>query len=407
VKTLQVLFFVLLFIPFYAYIGYGILLGLTIALRRFSGSPGRAAREALPELAEEQLPEVTLLITAYNERDQIARKLENTRELVYPRDKLAVLWVTDGSDDGSVEILRDCADITVLHQPQRRGKVAAINRAMPQVKTPVVVFSDANTMLSPSALIRIVRLFQDPQIGCVSGEKRILQKSRENAAAAGEGLYWKYESLLKRWDAELWSVVGAAGELFAIRTALFTPVAESTLLDDFVISLTIAMQGYRIGYDPDAFAIESASANVKEELKRKIRIAAGGLQAIVRLRPLLNIFKFRLLSFQYFSHRVLRWTAAPLALLALLPVNFALALQPDGVFAVIMALQILFYLLALSGWFLEARRIRLKVLFVPYYFCMMNFAVLAGMVRYFQNKQNVLWEKALRADQHDRNNQWS
>lgn len=396
-KLLPLLFFILLFIPFYAYIGYGLLLACLVQLRRLAGR--RAASLAEFPGADEELPAVTLLITAYNEKDQVARKVANTRELDYPAARLTVMWVTDGSDDGSDELLRRFDHITVLHQPQRRGKVAAMNRAMRQVETPLVVFSDANTMLSRSALRRIVRLFQNPQMGCVSGEKRILPQSQANASTAGEGLYWRYESLLKRWDAELGSVVGAAGELFAIRTSLFTPVPEDTLLDDFIISLRIAMQGFRIGYDPEAFAIESASINIREELKRKIRIAAGGLQAISRLWPLLNPCRYRLLSFQYISHRVLRWTLAPLALLALLPVNLVLALPPGAVgFRFLLLLQLLFYSLALAGWFFESRRIRLKILFVPFYFCMMNYAVLAGMRRFVQGSQGVLWEKARRAD---------
>ena len=162
-----------------------------------------------------------------------------------------------------------------------------------------MVFSDANTLLGRDSVRIIVDLFRNPKVGCVSGEKRIHQKQADAAAGAGEGLYWKYESTLKKWDAELYSVVGAAGELFAVRTELFHEVEPDTLLDDFIISLRIAMQGYTIQYNPDAYAIETASANVKEELKRKIRISAGGIQSIIRLKKLLNIFKYGTLSFQY------------------------------------------------------------------------------------------------------------
>ena len=174
----------------------------------------------------------------------------------------------------------------------------AMNRGVKFVETPIVVFSDAITTLGKESIRRIVKLFQDPKTGCVSGEKRIV--NGEKAAAAGEGLYWKYESTLKKWDAELNSVVGAAGELFAIRTELFQEVEPDTILDDFIISLRVAMKGGSIQYDPEAYAIETASANVKEELKRKIRIAAGGIQSVIRLWPLLNIFKYKMLSFHSF-----------------------------------------------------------------------------------------------------------
>jgi len=237
----------------------------------------------------------------------------------------------------------------VHHLPQRSGKIGAMNRGMKFVKTPIVVFCDANTMLGRESVRRIVNLFSDPKVGCVSGEKRIFGKEKDAAAGAGEGLYWKYESKLKKWDAELYSVVGAAGELFAIRTELFEEVERDTLLDDFIISLRVAQKGYTIQYDPEAYAIETASSNVKEELKRKIRISAGGIQSVIRLGSLLNIFKYGTLSFQYISHRVLRWTLAPLSLLFLIPTGLILAINEGiikfGFYCILFWLQLLFYLI--------------------------------------------------------------
>ena len=307
-----------------------------------------------------------------------------------------MIWVTDGSSDQTPDLLRQYGDVEVLHRPERAGKIAAMNRAIHFVKTPIVVFSDANTMLGKDSMMKIAQMFADPGVGCVSGEKRIFNAEEEAASAAGEGLYWKYESALKRWDAELFSAVGAAGELFAIRTNLFNEVEPDTLLDDFIISLRVAMQGYKIDYDPDAYAIETASANVKEELKRKIRIAAGGIQSVVRLYPLLNIFRYGLLSFQYISHRVLRWTITPLCLLAILIVNAVLATQ-SGLFLFILALQVLFYIFALIGWMLEDRKLKVKIFFIPYYFFIMNYAVYMGFARYLKKSQSVNWERAKRA----------
>jgi cellulose synthase/poly-beta-1,6-N-acetylglucosamine synthase-like glycosyltransferase len=275
-----------------------------------------------------------------------------------------------------------------------------MNRGMKFVKTPVVVFCDANTMLGRESIRRIVHLFSNPGVGCVSGEKRIFSKEKDSAAGAGEGLYWKYESTLKKWDAELYSVVGAAGELFAIRTELYQEVERDTLLDDFIISLRVAQQGYTIQYDPEAYAIETASANVKEELKRKIRISAGGIQSVIRLSSLLNFFKYGTLSFQYISHRVLRWTLAPLSLLLMLIIGFSLALNEGifktGLYSIVFWLQVLFYLAALLGWYLENRSIRLKLLFVPYYFFIMNLSVFLGLKRYLKGSQSVNWERAKR-----------
>ena len=392
----KILFWFLLFIVFYAYIGYGIVLYVLVKLKRITAG----TKPAVPDAAYE--PEVTLFIAAYNEKDFVAEKIKNSRELDYPAEKLHMVWVTDGSDDGTPDELKKYEGVTVHHLPQRNGKIGAMNRGMQFVKTPVVVFCDANTMLGRESIRRIVKLFSNPKVGCVSGEKRIFSKDKDAAAGAGEGLYWKYESTLKKWDAELYSVVGAAGELFAIRTELYQEVERDTLLDDFIISLRVAQQGFTIQYDPEAYAIESASANVKEELKRKIRISAGGIQSVIRLRSLLNVFKFGTLSFQYISHRVLRWTLAPLALLLLLPAGFALAFSEGildfGPYSLLFWLQILFYISALLGWYLENKSIKVKVLFVPYYFFIMNLSVFLGFKRYLKGSQSVNWERAKRGN---------
>lgn len=384
------LFWAALILVLYTYLGYGLVLYILVLLKRvIQGKP-------LPPSGTFE-PEITLLVAAYNEKDYISQKVNNTRNLDYPPDKLKQVWITDGSNDGTPDLLREYNDILVLHEDARKGKIAAINRGMKLVTTPIVVFSDANTLLGKESIRRIVNLFEYPTTGCVSGEKRIHAHISAAAASAGEGLYWRYESTLKRWDAELNSVVGAAGELFAVRTELFQHVEADTLLDDFIISLRIAMQGYSIQYDPEAYAIETASANVKEELKRKIRIAAGGIQSIVRLAPLLNIFKYRMLSFQYISHRVLRWTLAPLALPLIFISNLFL-LHQGMLYQALFAGQLLFYAAALIGFWLEHRKIKLKILFVPYYFFIMNYAVYRGFGRYLSRKQDVRWERAKRGD---------
>jgi cellulose synthase/poly-beta-1,6-N-acetylglucosamine synthase-like glycosyltransferase len=395
-ESLKLLFWMLLFIVFYTYIGYGILLFAIIKIRRFFKIG------VIKNVDYSYEPEVTLFITAYNEKDYVASKMKNTLELEYPKEKLNIVWVTDGSDDGTPEMLSKYPNTTVHHLDARNGKIGAMNRGMEFVNTPIVVFNDANTMLGKESIKRIVRLFGNEKVGCVSGEKRIFNQDSDVASGAGEGLYWKYESALKKWDAELYSVVGAAGELFAIRTKLYRHVEKDTLLDDFIISLRVAQEGYTIQYDPEAFAIETASANVKEELKRKIRISAGGIQSVVRLRSLLNIFKYGTLSFQYISHRVLRWTLAPLSLLVLIPISSILAYKQGflkvGLYSILFWLQLLFYCAALLGWFLENRATRIKALFVPYYFFIMNLSVVLGFVRYIRNNQSVNWERAKRAN---------
>ena len=385
---LELLFWILIGLVFYSYIGYGLVLYTLVSIKRWLSKPKA-------EYDDNYEPEVTLLIAAYNELDYIDQKVKNTRSLDYPSHKLKQLWVTDGSDDGTPDLLQKYTGLTVLHRPERNGKIAAINRAMQTVNSPIVIFSDANTDLGHESIRRIVALFRDPKTGGVSGEKRIIAHKSEDAAVAGESLYWKYESMLKRWDAQLNSTVGAAGELFAIRTELFQETEKDTLLDDFMIAMRIAMKGYSIQYDPEAYAIESASADVSEELKRKIRISAGGIQSVFRLLPLLNVFKYKTLSFQYISHRVLRWIPAPLALIVILVLNAILI--PQGlVYWYAFIAQAVAYTFALIGWLAQKRKIRIKVFFVPYYFVVMNYAMIKGMVRYGLNTQSVNWERAAR-----------
>ncbi len=396
-EILKILFWVLLFIVFYAYFGYGILLYILVLFKR-----SMTRKKEVSNHDKTYEPEVTLFVAAYNEKDYVDAKVENSFSLLYPKEKVKQLWITDGSNDGTPDILKKYKDqgVEVFHEDKRGGKIGAMNRGMSFVKTPIVIFSDGNTMLGKESVQRIVDLFKDPKVGCVSGEKRIFSKDAD-AAVGSEGIYWKYESKLKKWDAELYSVVGAAGELFAIRTDLFQKVEKDTLLDDFIISLRIAMKGYTIQYDPEAYAIESASANVKEELKRKIRIAAGGIQSIIRLSPLLNPFKTGILSFQFISHRVLRWTIAPLSLPLILLFNVFFAAADgwtnfDSIYTWLFYLQIVFYAMAAMGWILENKKIKLKIFFIPYYFFVMNYAVIMGINRYFKGQQSVNWERAKR-----------
>lgn len=385
-------FWITLFIVFYTFAGYGIVLFFLLKLKQL------IVGRKIPVYDLNDLPTITLIVAAYNEAGIIEEKIRDTLSLHYPADKLHFIFVTDGSTDGTPDLVRPYNAIRLLHTAERRGKIIAMHRAMQQVTTRVAVFTDANTYLNRDALINIARHYADPAVGAVSGEKRV-RVSKVSDATAGEGFYWKYESLLKKWDSELYSVVGAAGELFSIRTDLYQPVPPDTIVDDFMISLLIASKGYRIVYEPEAYAMEDSSANTKEELKRKIRIAAGGMQSILRLTSLLNPFKHPVLSFQYISHRVLRWTITPFCMILCLLLNIVIVFHhTELIYQALLAAQLFFYLLAFTGWIFELREIKIKPLFVPFYFCLMNYAVIMGIIRYFSKKQSAAWEKAKRKE---------
>ncbi len=393
-ETLKIIFWICLALCVYTYIGYGLLLYIMVRVKRWlKGKP-----QPLEQPADAELPEVTFLVCAYNEQDVVEWKMQNIRELDYPRVKLHIMWVTDGSSDQTNEKLRQYEDVTVVFSPERRGKTAALNHGISEVKTELTVMTDANTLVNSQALREIVRCFQDPQVACVAGEKRVMARQDGEIAAEGEGFYWKYESTLKQLDSELYSAMGAAGELNAIRTALYEPMPETALLDDFVMSMNMVDKGYRIAYTSKAYAMEYGSANLEEEAKRKRRIAAGGLQSSWWLLGMMNPFRHFLVAFQFVSHRVLRWTITPIAMVALIPINVALVWMKAGTcYTAIWILQLLFYLAAFGGYLMEQRGRKQKWLYIPYYFLFMNINVFRGMHYLSTHQGGGTWEKAKRA----------
>ena len=374
------LFWLCLAIVVYTYVGYGLILYLLVFIKRLA-----IKAKPLADITDDCLPEVTLMVCAYNEEDIISEKISNTHSLDYPADRLHLVWVTDGSTDNTNSILSTYPDVKIVFSPERRGKSAALKHGIKEVSTEIVMMTDANTMLNPGAVREIVRLMQTPKVGCVSGEKKVMAKSDSDKAAQGEGLYWKYESTLKRLDSELYSAMGAAGELCVIRRQLMTDIPDDTLLDDFVISMEIVRMGYKIAYTSKAIAMEYGSADLHEESKRKRRIAAGGLQSSWRLRSLMNPLRHPVVAFQFVSHRVLRWTITPVCLFALIPLNTILVISGEGIiYTIIGILQILFYASALAG--MKIRK----------YFVFMNLNVFRGMA-YLINNTSGTWEKAKRA----------
>ncbi len=398
--ALKVIFWICIALVFYTYVGYGLLLWVLVMLKRIVRS--KAQRHALP--TDDALPEVTLMICAYNEQDIVSQKMQNCHELDYPCEKLHLMWVTDGSTDQTNNRLREYPDAEVVFTPERKGKTAALNHGISEVRSGITVMTDANTMLNPQCIREIVRCFMDPQVGCVAGEKRVMARHEEQTAAQGEGLYWRYESALKRLDSELYSAMGAAGELNAIRTTLYCPMPENALLDDFVMSMRMVDDGYKIAYTSEAYALEYGSADLNEESKRKRRIAAGGLQSCWWLRAMMLPSPTRghwarrlLVAFQFVSHRVLRWTITPVALLALIPLNALLVLLGAGtIYSVILLLQTLFYLAAIISWLLERHGRHSRLLYIPHYFLFMNLNVFRGMKYLMTHNTSGAWEKAQR-----------
>ena len=382
---METVFWVAVGVVGYAYLGYGLLAALLAWGRRAVQHPPRDP---------EDWPRVSLVVAAYNEEEVILAKIANSLAQDYPHERLEIVIVADGSTDGTAALARSVAGVRVLDAAERRGKIHALNRVMPTLESEVVVFSDANAMLNPEALRRMVRHFGDPEVGGVAGEKRI--RAQAGDVSAGEGAYWRYESALKRWDSRISSVMGAAGELVALRRSAFVPLPNDTLLEDFVMSMGLVARGMRVVYEPEAYATEEASASIGEEFKRKARIVAGGWQAVFRLWPLL-IPRRPLIWLQYVSHRVLRWVLVPGLLPLILLANAVLAWEQGGLYAWLLQAQLLLYGAAFAGWRLQARGKRTAWLYLPFYFVFLNAAALVGAYRYWTGSQHVTWEKARRA----------
>lgn len=388
---MELIFWVAVAIITYTYVGYPILLFVIVKLHR------AFKKQKTQYYSYGELPEVSLIIACYNEAEFLKEKIVNTLALDYPADKLKICFVTDGTTDGSERIIAQDERLTLFHSNERKGKNAAINRVLPMIKSPILVFCDANTSLNKEAVFNIAKHYKDVKVGAVAGEKRVESADVADKAGAGEGAYWKYESALKKWDSELKTVVGAAGELFSVRRELMQPVPEGILIEDFYVSMKIAKEGYKVVYEPQSYAVETGSASIAEEKKRKVRISAGGLQAVWIFMPLLNIFKYGWLSFQYVSHRMLRWTLAPLGLLIALLSNIYLAVNLQGIYLYLLIAQLFFYTFAFIGKLTEGMEKSPKIFFIPFYFVFMNVSVFQGFFRLVRGKQSAVWEKAQRA----------
>jgi len=363
----------------YTYVGYGLIITL---LARWRSRPVRR---------EDITPSVTMLVAAYNEESCIAAKIENTLALDYPPDKIEIVVVTDGSTDHTNEIVAAYAErgVRLLYQPERRGKVGALIRAFPLIQSEIVVFSDANSYFAPDTLRKLVRAFADPEVGGVSGAKRMTAQGNPTSSQ-GENLYWRYESYLKACDSAVSSVMGVPGEIWAARREAYILPDPDILLDDFVASLRMVEAGWRVVFEPEAIATEEAAPNLRAEWARRARNAAGGWQAFFKLPGMLR-HKSKLITFQYLSHRMLRWMATPSLFVALFLANWGLLALPF--YRLALAAQIAFFGLAGGGWWLATRGRRARGLLAPFYICMLNATALAGGWRYLRGKQSVLWAK--------------
>lgn len=373
-------FWILLALVVYVYAGYPLLLALL-----------RAVGGARPVKIGPGEPPVTLVVSAFNEAGVIAEKIENCLALDYPRERLQVIVVSDASDDGTDEIVRCYAGrgVELLRMTDRSGKTLGLNAAIAKARGEVVVFSDANAMYGRDVIRKMVRNFADPAVGAVIGESSYVDP--EVASERSEGLYWRYETAIKRLESALGSVVGGDGAIYAIRRALYEPM-RADALSDFVNPLQIVQAGHRCVYEPEARSCERAADNFEKEFRRKVRIVNRAWRALFRLRALLNPLHFGYFSFQLVSHKLLRWLV-PVYLVALLAVNVAVVGEAP-IYRFALGGQVAFYLLALAGHLVHRRPSMPALLSIPYYFCLVNAASAMGILDAFRGKTYTTWTTA-------------
>jgi len=380
----------------YAYFGYPLLIAV---LARLFPRKDRYATSAPPQ--------VTLLIAAYNEEPVIEDKIRNSLASDYPREKLQVLVVTDGSSDSTPELVRGFAGdgVKLLHDPKRGGKMAAINRALPQADGEIIVFSDANNHYRPDAISKLVAPFSDPGVGAVSGAKMI--EGQDANLGASEGLYWKYESFIKKQESRLVSCTSASGEILAIRKSAYRRPPDNVINDDFYMAMQVIRQGYRLVYAPEAISYERVSPTARDEIIRRTRINAGRYQAIAMAGQIVP-FNRPVLVWQIISHKFLRplvpFFMIGAAVFNLLAVAFPpragslLALsRPYSV--ILLALQVLFYALAWIGANSPSKGKQgklMKLLYLPTFLTNSNFAALQGLVKFLRGGNVHIWERVQR-----------
>jgi cellulose synthase/poly-beta-1,6-N-acetylglucosamine synthase-like glycosyltransferase len=363
-------------IIFYIYIGYPLLLALLAAL-----SPNRPVQLGYS-------PSLTILIAAYNEAGNIARKLEQTLALDYPADQLEVLVLSDASTDGTDEIVNACPDsrVRLIRIPRRAGKTNAQNEGVLQARGEILVFSDATTVYHPQALRCLAANYVDPKVGAVSGRYQYFDL-HNSATGLSTIAFWNYENLIKKFQSRIRTISGCCGCIYSVRRDLYTRLAPD-IISDLVQPLWILKQGYRVVFEDRALAYEETTKTTSEEFSMRVRVITRGMRGLLSVSELLNPAKHAWIAFQLLSHKVLRWFAP--VYLVLLFASSALMWRVPA-YRFVFAAQALFYLLAILSVLVPMHR-RVKLLGVPLYFCTVNTAALFSLIELWRGKKYAVWE---------------
>jgi len=382
-SSVEVLLWFCLLLVFYAYTGYPLLVTL---LSLFFRSEVRRD--------ERYEPRVTLLIAAYNEEKDIEEKLKNSFALDYPKDKFEIVVASDGSTDKTDEIVRQYADNeagvrVVLHQVEGRlGKTAAQNSAVKVCQGEIIIFSDAASMYDQGVVRAMVRNYADPRVGAVSGMYKYVNKAGGSVGFATI-LFWNLENFIKSRQTRIRTITGCCGCIYSVRKSLYEEL-PTAIISDLVEPLMILKKGYRIVFEPQALAYEETTGHSSEEFNMRIRVIVRGMNGILFARQLLNPLKYPFVALQLISHKIMRWLV-PVFCVVIFVTN-AMLVSESQLYSILFGLQIIFYLLAIIGFFLERKGIHKKVFYLPFYFCIVNTAALISIFKVFQGQKIVAWQ---------------
>lgn len=378
---MNLLFFNLIMLALYIYLGYFLLVILL----------GKVMRKTVKKANIE--PSVALMIAAYNEELSIAKKIENSLSLDYPKDKLKIIVVSDGSTDRTDDIVKSYAHrgVELIRVEGRVGKTEARNIAVKSVKEEIIIFSDATTRYKTDIVKKLVRNFADKAVGMVTGHL-IYQDGDNTQMGLGQKLYWKYESLIKKSQTEMGTLTGSVGCVTAFRTGLYTPLPDN-IIEDFTGPLMMVMKGFRVVYEEEAICFEETTTKSSKEWSMRVRVIRGGMTGLLFAKKILNPFQYPLASFQLISHKVLRWMV-PLFMIFFATVTFqAVLADPEyQVAQLLLILQILFYGSAVLAFILEKKGIHLKITAIPFYFVVVNLAALVAMFKMLNHTLEATWE---------------
>lgn len=365
----EILFWFSIGLLLYTYVGFGAFLALLTRIIR---------RKEIYNKQTEYMPDISVIVSAYNEEKVIAKRIRNLFDLRYPKEKLEIIIASDGSSDCTVDVAEKYEEygIKILDFKQNRGKAAIQNDSVKTARGEIIVFTDAETEFEKDSLKKMVRPFSDGLIGCVVGN--LIYNTEKTSVSESEGIYWRFEKKLREYESNLGILATATGACMAVRKRLWislSPIDDS----DFTTPIDVIKQEYRVVYVPDAIAYDVPPHTIKGELKTRIRQTSKNFVGTLRRWGWKGWIKHPIISWGLLSHKILRWFT-PFFMLGAFISN--LFLFDEGmVYLIVFLGQIIFYIFAVIGFGCELLKKKLPVAAFVFSFCVANIGMALGVIK--------------------------